>query len=252
MTSPSFPSHCGNVTLPTEAQFSSNLSSSSSWHLQAFVVDWMQKFSDGRTDFISHRGYMFDLSDKSQSFSGGPLGIKFCKGTPRVKFWKETPWVTFCKGGPLWGEIENVGGSTVSNSSPHEWIFRKFTFLPEKNLLQNFKLFKKSFPATRDDFAYIQVWDILEMLSMIFCFCHPFLFSSFGFIFLLDLFWENIYDRVKSNFENIGCSDLLFKVSVFVLRCIFGYYRHRARKLARNLTIGQSLSNSCFSKFWKC
>ena len=82
-----------------------------------------------------------------------------------------------------------------------------------------------------------------------FSFCHPFLFSSFGFIFLLDLFWENIYDRVKSNFENIGCSDLLFKVSVFVLRCIFGYYRHRARKLARNLTIGQSLSNSCFSKF---
>ena len=78
------------------------------------------------------------------------------------------------------------------------------------------------------------------MLSRI-VFCLPFLFVlvQLHISFLLDLFWENIYDRVKSNFENIGSSDLLFKVSVFVLRCIFGYYSHRSRKLARNLTIGQ-------------
>ena len=121
-----------------------------------------------------------------------------------------------------------------------------------KESFAEFQAFQEVISCDQRRFCiYSGLRHILEMLSRIFCFCHPFLFSSFGFIFLLDLFWENIYDRVKSNFENIGCSDLLFKVSVFVLRCIFGYYRHRARKLERNLTIGQSLSNSCFSKFWK-
>ena len=151
----------------------------------------------------------------------------------------------FCKGSPWEGKLKvSTGtGSTVSNSnSPRmNGYFGNLTFLPEKNLLQNFKLFKKSFPPTKDlDFAYSGLRHDFEMLSRI-VLCLPFLFVlvQLHIFFLLDLFWENIYDRVKSNFENIGSSDLLFKVSVFVLRCIFGYYSHRSRKLARNLTIGQ-------------
>ena len=150
------------------------------------------------------------------------------------------------QGEPLGGEIESVDGHWLNCvklklSQRMNGYFGNLTFLPEKNLLQNFKLFKKSFPPTKDlDFAYSGLRHDFEMLSRI-VFCLPFLFVlvQLHIFFLLDLFWENIYDRVKSNFENIGSSDLLFKVSVFVLRCIFGYYSHRSRKLARNLTIGQ-------------
>ena len=128
----------------------------------------------------------------------------------------------------------------VKLPNSHEWIFRKFNFSAWIEIFAEFQAFQEVIsPSTID----------MDQGSGIFSLT----ISDDSIIFSFQcLFSENIFDRVKSNFENIGCSDLLFKVSVFVLRCIFGYYRHRARKLARNLTIGQSLSNSCFSKFWKC
>ena len=54
------------------------------------------------------------------------------------------------------GEIESVAGLRLNCVKLRiNGYFGNLTFLPEKNLLQNFKLFKKSFPATKDlDFAY--------------------------------------------------------------------------------------------------
>ena len=79
----------------------------------------------------------------------------------------------FCKRGPLiGGEIESVAGLRLNCVKLRiNGYFGNLTFLPEKNLLQNFKLFKKSFPATKDlDFAYSGLRHIFEMLSMTFVF----------------------------------------------------------------------------------
>ena len=133
----------------------------------------------------------------------------------------------------------------MSNSSPHEWIFRKFNFSARKEPFAEFQAFREVISCDQK-----RGFCIFSCFRNIFQDFIVHFFSSHS----ASYFWENIYDKVKSNFENIGCSDLLFKVSVFVLRCIFGYYNHRSRKLAQNLTIGQrSLSNSCFqnSKFRK-
>ena len=109
----------------------------------------------------------------------------------------------FCKGSPWEGKLKvSTGtGSTVSNSnSPRlNGYFGNLTFLPEKNLLQNFKLFKKSFPSTRDvDFAYSALRHIFERLSHIFC--HPFLFAliQLQIVFLLDLFGKIFMTGLKA------------------------------------------------------
>ena len=60
------------------------------------------------------------------------------------------------QGDPLGGEIESVGQAQLCQTPRRmNGYFGNLTFLPEKKLLQNFKLFKKSFPSARDeDFAY--------------------------------------------------------------------------------------------------
>ena len=132
-----------------------------------------------------------------------------------------------------------VSAQRCQTPNSHEWIFRKFNFSAWIEIFAEFQAFQEVIsPSTID----------MDQGSGIFSLT----MSDDSIIFSFQcLFSENIFDRVKSNFENIGFADLLFKVSVFVLRCVFGYYSHRSRKPARNLTIGQSLSNSCASKFWK-
>ena len=68
------------------------------------------------------------------------------------------PWAKFNKGTSWEGKLK-VSEAQLCQTPPRmNGYFGNLTFLPEKNLLQNFKLFKKSFPATRDaDFAYSQV-----------------------------------------------------------------------------------------------
>ena len=67
--------------------------------------------------------------------------------------------------------------------------FGNLTFLPEKNLLQNFKLFEKSFPATRNaDFAYFQVFEIFSRIL-----------SSISFLpILLDISVKIFTTRLKA------------------------------------------------------
>ena len=130
--------------------------------------------------------------------------------------------------------------------------FGNLTFLPEKKLRRNFKLFKKSFPESSDDmdFAYFQdfkeafwnslLWSILHFFTRLFIFSPGRSCSR-----------KYLWHRVKSYFANIGSTDLLFKVSVFVLRCIFGYYGQRSRKPTRNLTVGQCFPIPASQNFGK-
>ena len=128
--------------------------------------------------------------------------------------------------------------------------FGNLTFLPEKKLRRNFKLFKKSFPESSDDmdFAYFQDFNF-EIL----CFGQSCIFSPDSSYFLPVgvVPGKYLWHRVKSNFANIGPTDLLFKVSVFVLRCIFGYYGQRSRKPTRNLTVGQCFPIPASQNFGK-
>ena len=142
------------------------------------------------------------------------------------------------QGSPFQGEIESVG-STMSNPNSHEWIFRKFNFSAWIEIFAEFQAFQEVIsPSTID----------MDQGSGIFSLT----ISDDSIIFSFQcLFSENIFDRVKSNFENIGFADLLFKVSVFVLRCIFGYYGQRSRKPTRNLTVGQCFPIPASQNFGK-
>ena len=143
----------------------------------------------------------------------------------------------FCKGARSKGKLK-VSAQRCQTSNSHEWIFRKFNFSAWIEIFAEFQAFQEVIsPSTID----------MDQGSGIFSLT----MSDASIIFSFQcLFSENIFDRVKSNFENIGFADLLFKVSVFVLRCIFGYYSHRSRKLARNLNIGQYFQYLLL-QFWK-
>ena len=159
-------------------------------------------------------------------------------------FWfnfRSDKWQSFARGPLRRGNWKCRRAEAQLCQTSHQWIFRKFNFSAWKEPSAEFQAFQEVISCDqRLGFCIFRFetyfWNALQD-----CFLRLFLFVliRLNIFFLLDLFWENIYDRVKSNFENIGSSDLLFKVSVFVLRCIFGYYSHRSRKLARNLTIGQ-------------
>ena len=144
------------------------------------------------------------------------------------------------QGSPFQGEIESVG-STMSNFKLAWMDFSEILlFCLNRNFRRISSFSRSHFPFDHrhgSGFRDIQPCLTISDDSIIFSFqC---------------LFSENIFDRVKSNFENIGFADLLFKVSVFVLRCIFGYYSHRSRKLlARNLNIGQYFQYLLL-QFWK-
>ena len=71
------------------------------------------------------------------------------------------------QGDPLGGEIESVGQAQLCQTPRRmNGYFGNLTFLPEKKLLQNFKLFKKSFPSARDeDFAYSALRHFCERFS---------------------------------------------------------------------------------------